>query len=93
MNAGMDLKKLKDLYGKEIVFLGNMDCGKVLTFSSPEEIARLTMDIIEAGMGQGGHIFTASNAITSSVPPENYCAMVNAYRNRFELEPLKAGRA
>ena len=25
--AGMDLKKLKDKYGNDIIFYGNLDCG------------------------------------------------------------------
>ncbi len=100
MKAGMDLWKLKALYGSAITFLGNMDCGAVLTFASPEEIAEVTNDILAAGCsdtiesndndgesGQfgGGHIFTASNAIMASVPVRNYMAMVNAYKRRFSL--------
>jgi len=100
MKAGMDLWKLKALYGSEITFLGNMDCGAVLTFASPEEIAEITNDILSAGCSNtlvnkgydsessqvgGGHIFTASNAIMGSVPVDNYLAMVNAYKRRFSL--------
>jgi uroporphyrinogen decarboxylase len=85
MNAGMDLAELKKRYGNSIVFLGNMDCGKILSFSSPEEISRITLEILDAGWGDGGHIFTASNAITASVPLSNYLAMVNSYRKRFGL--------
>lgn len=89
MNAGMDLKKLKQQFGERITFLGNMDCGTVLTFSTPEEIAELTEQIIEDGWGKGGHIFTASNAITASVSLENYMAMVNAYRRKFSLDEIR----
>ncbi len=88
MNAGMDLKELKQRYGETITFIGSMDCGSILTFSTPEEIVRLTQDNIEAGKGRGGHIFTASNAVTASVPLENYLAMVNAYREYFGLVPV-----
>jgi hypothetical protein len=88
MGAGMDLGRLRQRYGTRITFLGNMDCGRVLSFCRPEEIARVTHEILEAGGTHGGHIFTASNAITSSVPPASYLAMVNAYRDRFDLPPL-----
>jgi hypothetical protein len=88
LGAGMDLRRLKQRHGKRITFLGNMDCGRILSFASPEEVARVTLDILEAGRGEGGHIFTASNAITASVPPANYLAMVNAYRARFGLDKL-----
>lgn len=89
LHAGMDLKKLKEGYGDRITFLGNMDCGNTLSFASPDEIRAATIKCIEDGLGNGGHIFTASNAIIDSVPPENYFAMVNAFRNYWKLPPLK----
>lgn len=89
MGAGMDLTKLKLAYGDRITFLGNMDCGNILSYASPEVIAKITREILEAGSGRGGHIFTASNAITETVPLKNYCAMVNAYREAFGLARLQ----
>jgi len=88
-HAGMELKKLKAAYGEKITFYGNMDCGNILSFAPPEKIRSKTIQCIEDGLGNGGHIFTASNAITDSVPVENYFAMVNAYRNYFNLPKLK----
>jgi hypothetical protein len=88
LGAGMDLARLKRLYGDRVTFLGNMDCGRILSFASPAEVEQVTLGILESGWGGGGHIFTASNAITASVPPANYLAMVNAYRGRFGLEKL-----
>ena len=89
MGAGMDLSRLRRRYGTRITFLGNMDCGRILSFSPPEEIARITREILEAGGPRGGHIFTASNAITSSVPLDHYMAMVNAYRDFFSLPRVR----
>jgi uroporphyrinogen-III decarboxylase len=66
-----------------------MDCGNALSFEQPGGIKKLTREILEAGWGQGGHIFTASNAITASVPLQNYLAMVNAYREYFQLTELR----
>jgi uroporphyrinogen-III decarboxylase len=104
MGAGMDLGRLRSRFeaksgresgpesgpesGRRITFLGNMDCGRVLSFCTPEEIAKVTGEILDAGGDAGGHIFTTSNAITASVPPRNYMAMVNAYRDRFGLAPI-----
>jgi uroporphyrinogen decarboxylase len=89
MSAGMDLKTLKNRYGKKILFFGNMDCGRVLSFATHDEIRSLTFEILEDGWGNGGHIFCASNAITGSVPLDNYLSMVNAYRDKFRLPSLK----
>jgi len=44
---------------------------------------------IQAGMGSGGHILCASNAITASIPLENYLACVNAYRDFFDLPGIR----
>jgi len=51
-------------------------------------LRRHTLECIEAGLGGGGHILCASNAITASVPLENYLAVVGAYRGRFGLPPI-----
>jgi uroporphyrinogen decarboxylase len=86
--AGMDLKRLKERYGNRITFLGNIDAGNLLSFGTEEEIKAATVRCIQAGWGSGGHIFTASNAITASVPLKNYFTMVNAYREYFDLKLL-----
>jgi hypothetical protein len=91
MRAGMDLGRLKKAYGDKVTFFGNMDCGEVLSFYSHDEIKKITIGCIEAGMGRGGHIFCTSNAITASVPTSNYMAMVNAYRAYFGLSQIKIG--
>lgn len=89
LHAGMDLGRLKRLYGDRTTLLGNMDCGNLLSFGTPDEVARATVECIDAGWGEGGHILTASNAITASVPVANYLAMVNAYRGRFDMKRLE----
>ncbi len=88
MHAGMDLRTLKQRYGARIALFGNLDCGNILSFGTPEIVRRHTLDCLEAGWGNGGHILCASNAITSAVSARNYLASVQAYRERFELPPL-----
>lgn len=90
-NAGMSLKELKAAYGGRITFFGNMDCGQSLSFCTAEEIRQLTYRCLEEGSGRGGHVFCASNAITGSVPVENYMAMVNAYKDFFSLPRINVG--
>jgi len=86
--AGMDLRRLKQEYGNRITFFGNLDCGNLLSFGTPEQIRRHTFDCLDAGMGNGGHILCASNAITASISLQNYLAMVNAYREYFGLPAI-----
>ena len=85
MHATMDMRRLKRACGDQITLYGNLDCGNILSFGSPDEVRAHTRDCLEAGMGDGGHILCASNAITASVPLENYLAVVNAYREMFDL--------
>jgi uroporphyrinogen decarboxylase len=87
--AGMDLGRLKRLYGERVTFFGNLECGNILSFGSPEDVRRHTAECIEAGRGGGGHVLCASNAITASVPLRNYLSVVEAYRGFFELPPLR----
>ncbi|HOZ46227.1 MAG TPA: uroporphyrinogen decarboxylase family protein [Candidatus Hydrogenedentes bacterium] len=83
--AGMDLARLKQAYGGRIALYGNLDCGNMLTFGTPDEIRQATIRCLEAGQGAGGHILCASNAITASVSVDNYLAVVHAYRDYFGL--------
>jgi len=89
LHAGMDLRRLKELYGDRVTFFGNLDCGNTLSFGSRDDVRRHTIECLEAGAGNGGHILCASNAITESVPLGNYLAMIAAYREVFGLPPLE----
>ena len=89
VHAGMDLGRLKTAFGDRVTFYGNLDCGNTLSFSSPDQVRRHTIECLEAGMPNGGHILTASNAITSSIPMANYLAVVNSYRDMFRLPKLR----
>lgn len=85
LHAGMDLAELKSRYGGRITFLGNLDCGNTLSFGRPEDVEAQTTDCLRKGLG-GGHILCTSNAITPSVPPENFLAITRTYRKFFALQ-------
>lgn len=87
--AGMDLWALREKYGGKITFFGNIDCGTLLSFTSPEDIRETVFKCLDDGCGtMGGHVFCASNAIVLSIPAENYFAMHNAYNDYFSLPRL-----
>jgi hypothetical protein len=89
LHAGMDLGRLKAQYGGLVALFGNLDCGNTLSFGTEDEVRRHVLDCLDAGAGLGGHILCASNAITASVPLSNYLTVVNAYRERFGLKPVR----
>ncbi len=87
MHAGMDLRRIKQVLGDRLTLYGNLDCGNTLSFGTTGQVRQHVIDCLDAGGGRG-HIFCASNAITASVPLENYLTVVQTYREYFALPKL-----
>ncbi len=78
--AGMDIGEAKVRYGDRICLVGNIDCARLLSWGTGEEVRQAVKECIaKAGVG-GGLICASSNSIHSGVNPENYAAMVSAIR-------------
>jgi len=72
---GMDTKRLKQTYGKEITFWGGIDTQRVLPFGTPAEVVdevRRRIDDLAPG---GGFVFAAVHNIQAQVPPQNIVAL------------------
>lgn len=78
--AGMDLAEMKARYGGRLTLKGNVDCANLLTFGSPAEVRKASLRCLEIGAPGGRYIFSSSNSIHSTVRPENYRAMLQAWR-------------
>jgi len=78
---GMDAKKLKQNYGRDIVFWGGgIDTQKTLPFGSPEEVADETLLMCEIFGKDGGFVFNPIHNIQAMTPPENVVAMFEAVK-------------
>jgi uroporphyrinogen decarboxylase len=78
--AGMDLGEAKAKYGDRVCLMGNVDCGRLLSWGTKDEVREAVKDCIrKAGQG-GGYICMSSNTIHGAVNPENYVEMVKAIR-------------
>jgi len=77
---GMDSKKLKKEFGKDIVFWGGCDTQKVLPFGTPEEVRQEVKRRIEDFAPGGGFVFNQVHNIQAGVPPENIEAMYEAVK-------------
>jgi uroporphyrinogen decarboxylase len=86
--AGMDIGKVKRIYGDRLCLLGNIDCGELLCRGTPEQVAQTVRDTIRVAAPGGGYILSSSNSIHSAVKPENYSAMLRAARE-YGGYPLK----
>jgi len=78
--AGMNIKEVKDKYGDRVCVIGNIDTGKLLSESTPEEVDKAVRDTIMEVAPGGGYIIASANSIHSKVKPENYLAMLKATR-------------
>ena len=86
--AGMDMGEAKARYGDKVCLMGNVDCGPLLTWGTPEEVRQVTRECIRKGGKGGGLICMSSNSIHSGVKPENYLAMVETIRE-YGIYPLE----
>jgi uroporphyrinogen decarboxylase len=72
---GMDTKRLKATYGKDMTFWGGgVDTQRVLPFGTPQEVVdevRRRIDDLAPG---GGFVFATVHNIQAFVPPENMVA-------------------
>jgi len=78
--AGMDLGEVKAKYGHRVALKGNVDCAQLMTYGTPDEVVEATKAALRKGMPGGGYILSSSNSIHSAVKPENYAAMLHAWR-------------
>ncbi len=77
----VDLKWVKEKYGKKIAIAGNVPVSKadaVLMFGTPEEVMAAAKKCIEIGMPGSGYWLTAGCEIHHDVPPANIKALVKA---------------
>jgi MtaA/CmuA family methyltransferase len=81
VHDSVDLKWLKEKYGKKIAIAGNVPVSKadaVLMFGTPEEVTAAAKKCIDIGMPGSGYWLTAGCEIHHDVPPENIKALVKA---------------
>ncbi len=78
---GMDAKKLKAEYGKDLTFWGGgVNTQSVLPRGTPDEIKENVRERISQMAPGGGFVFGAVHNIQDDVPPENIIACLEAFR-------------
>ncbi len=77
--AGMDARRLKAEYGKDLVFWGGgVDTQKTLAFGAPEEVRAQVLERCEVLGRDGGFVFNSVHNIQANVPIPNIVAMFEA---------------
>jgi uroporphyrinogen decarboxylase len=72
---GMEPRALKARFGKKLTFWGGTDSQKTVPFGTPEEVRRMTAELIDAMAEGGGFVFASCHNIQPDVPLENVLAM------------------
>ena len=81
--AGMDLKRIKEHYGKRFCLIGNIDSSRTLPFGSADDVrAEVRQAIADAAPG-GGYILASDHSLHDGISVENIVAMFD--------EGMKAG--
>lgn len=79
--AGMDPQKLKEKYGRDLVFWGGgIDTQKILPFGQPAEVRDQVLRNCEIFSKDGGFVFNSVHNIQANTPVENVVAMLEAIK-------------
>jgi hypothetical protein len=75
VQAGMDLRALKERYGKRLVLVGGIDASDLLPHSSPDQVRAATRAALEIAAPGSGYILASTTELSNAIPPENIIAM------------------
>ena len=79
---GMDPRRLKEEFGKDIVFWGGgVDTQKTLPFGTPDEVYREVRERIEIFSEGSGFVFNSIHNIQAGTPVENVLAVFRAVKD------------
>lgn len=77
--SNMDIKKLKQEFGKDIAFQGGMDIQHVLPLGKPEDVKAMAKYALDSAKQDGGYIICTAHNIQIDTPIENVVALFEAY--------------
>ncbi len=69
--AGMDLKYVKEKYGKRFCIIGNIDSSKTMPFGTVEDVVTESREAIDIAAPGGGYIFASDHSLHDGIPIEN----------------------
>ena len=78
--AGVDIARVKKMYGDKICLIGNVNCGLLQT-GTDEEVTNNVRYALNHGMPGGGYIFSTSYCVYAGMPLSRYELMLDIWRN------------
>ncbi len=73
--AGMNLKEVKQKYGKRFCIIGNIDSSQTLPYGTPEDVAVEVREAIEIAAPGGGYVLASDHSLHDGIPVENITAI------------------
>jgi uroporphyrinogen decarboxylase len=76
--AKMDLRTVKEKYGRRFCLIGNIDSSRTLPHGTPADVERETREAIEIAGHGGGYILASDHSLHDGIPVENILALRDA---------------
>lgn len=73
--AGMDLRTVKERYGRRFCLIGNVDSSRTLPFGTPAAVAAEAREAIDIAAPGGGYILASDHSLHDGIPIENIRAL------------------
>ncbi|MDR1920536.1 MAG: hypothetical protein LBS31_02165 [Candidatus Adiutrix sp.] len=86
--AGMKLETVKELYGKQLCLLGNVDQRDLMVQGTAEEVAEQARECIRIAAPGGGFCLGSDHSIHDDIPTENILAIIETGR-KYGKYPIK----
>jgi len=79
--AGMDLRWVKEHYGRRFCIIGNADSSRTLPFGTPEQVAAEAREAIDIAAPGGGYVLASDHSLHDGIPVENIRALFHIGRD------------
>ena len=73
-----DLKNMKRLYGRHVVFYGGISTQQFLPYATPDQVRKKTFEACKILGHDGSYILAPTHSITPDIPMENIMALAQA---------------
>jgi uroporphyrinogen decarboxylase len=77
--TNMDIKRLKQEFGKDLSFQGGMDIQQVLPLGTPDDVRKMVKYAADNAKSGGGYFFGTSHNIQADTDMQNVVALFEAY--------------
>ncbi len=73
--AGMDIKEVKQEFGKRFCIIGNIDSSRTLPYGTPADVEAEVKEAIEVASPGSGFILASDHSLHDGIPIENITAL------------------